>query len=168
MKPSSSFGAELADKSSKPDGSSSKVRQFLKKLTKKASKNAPENKGSCSSKSGHEERKLIEKGPSFQDLDLGSSVMKFAPTRKPLDFSNEDVIVPSSIVSSTGSVLSDADSDDRAIGDKGSLCWNLLISRLFFDAKRNEQMKCSLQERIQVRLSFYFIMRCNLFFSLLR
>ncbi|XP_049395416.1 uncharacterized protein LOC125859671 isoform X1 [Solanum stenotomum] len=149
MKPSSSFGAEVVDKSSKPDGSSSKVRQFLKKLTKKASKNAPENKASSSSKLGHEERKLIEKGPSFQDLDLASSVMKVAPTRKPLDFSNEDVIVPSS----TGSVISDADSDDRVIGDEGSLCWNLLISRLFFDAKRNEQMKSSLQERIQRTLS---------------
>ncbi|WMV21185.1 hypothetical protein MTR67_014570 [Solanum verrucosum] len=149
MKPSSRFGAEVVDKSSKPDGSSSKVRQFLKKLTKKASKNAPENKASSSSKLGHEERKLIEKGPSFQDLDLASSVMKVAPTRKPLDFSNEDVIVPSS----TGSVISDADSDDRVIGDEGSLCWNLLISRLFFDAKRNEQMKSSLQERIQRTLS---------------
>lgn len=148
MKPSSSFGAELVDKSSKPDGPSAKVRQFLKKLTKKGSKNAQENKASCSSKSGHEERKLIEKGPSFQDLDL-----PMAPTRKPLDFSNEDVIVPSS----TASVISDADSDDRVTGDEGSLCWNLLIARLFFDAKRNEQMKSFVQERIQVRVSFYFI-----------
>ncbi|MCD7450081.1 hypothetical protein HAX54_003499 [Datura stramonium] len=147
MKPSSSFGAELFDKSSKPDGSSSKVRQFLKKLAKKASKNASENKASCSSKSGYEERKLIEKARSFQDLGLASSVMKVAPTRKQLDFSNEDV------PSSTGSVISDADSDDRVIGDEGSLCWNLLISRLFFDAKRNEQMKSSLQERIQRTLS---------------
>ncbi|XP_060204379.1 uncharacterized protein LOC132632458 [Lycium barbarum] len=153
MKPSSSLGAELVDKSSKPDGSSSKVRQFLKKFAKKTTKNAPENKASCSSKSSYEERKLTEKGSSFQDLDLASSVMKVAPTRKPLDFSNEDVIVPSSIVSSTGSVISDADSDDRTIGDEGSLCWNLLISRLFFDAKRNEQMKNSLQERIQRTLS---------------
>ncbi|KAK4350676.1 hypothetical protein RND71_029989 [Anisodus tanguticus] len=153
MKPSSSFGAELVDKSSKPDGSSSKVRQFLKKFAKKTTKNASENKASCSSKSGFEEQKLSEKARSFQDLDLASGVMKVASTRKPLDFSNEDVIVPSSIVSSTGSVISDADSDDRVIGDEGSLCWNLLISRLFFDAKRNEQMKSSLQERIQRTLS---------------
>ncbi|KAJ8554029.1 hypothetical protein K7X08_024707 [Anisodus acutangulus] len=153
MKPSSSFGAELVDKSSKPDGSSSKVRQFLKKFAKKTSKNAPENKASCSSKSGFEERKLSEKVRSFQDLDLASGVMKVASTRKPLNFSNEDAIVPSSIVSSTGSVISDADSDDRVIGDEGSLCWSLLISRLFFDSKRNEHIKSSLQERIQRTLS---------------
>lgn len=149
MKPFSSFGAELVDKSSKPDGSSSKVRQFLKKISKKATKCAAENKASCSSKSGHEERKLSEKTRSSQNIDLASCVMKVAPTRKPLDFSNEDV---------TASAISDADSDDMVIGDEGYLCWNLLISRLFFDAKRNEQMKSSLQERIQVRVSFYFIM----------
>ncbi|CAN4087908.1 unnamed protein product [Withania somnifera] len=143
MKPSSSFGAELVDKSSKPDGSSSK----------KASKNAPENKARCSSKSSYEEQKLIDKALSFQDFDLASGVVKVAPTKKPLDFSNEDTVVPSSIVSSTGCAISDADSDDRVIGDEGSLCWNLLISRLFFDAKRNEQMKNSLQERIQRTLS---------------
>ncbi|XP_009631469.1 uncharacterized protein [Nicotiana tomentosiformis] len=153
MKPSSSFGAELVDKSSKPDGSSSKVRQFLKKFAKKTTKNAPENKANCSTKSGYEERKMSEKTHSFQDLDLASGVMKVASTRKPLDFCNEDVIAPSSIVSSTGSVISDADSDDRVFCDEGSLCWNLLISRLFFDAKRNEQMKSSLQERIQRTLS---------------
>ncbi|KAM3319340.1 testis-expressed protein 2-like isoform X3 [Capsicum chacoense] len=144
MKPFSSFGAELVDKSSKPDGSSSKVRQFLKKISKKATKCAPENKASCSSKSGHEERKLSEKTRSSQNIDLASCVMKVAPTRKPLDFSNEDV---------TASAISDADSDDMVIGDEGYLCWNLLISRLFFDAKRNEQMKSSLQERIQRTLS---------------
>ncbi|KAM3381346.1 testis-expressed protein 2-like isoform X1 [Capsicum galapagoense] len=144
MKPFSSFGAELVDKSSKPDGSSSKVRQFLKKISKKATKCAPENKASCSSKSGHEERKLSEKTRSSQNIDLASCVMKVAPTRKPLDFSNEDV---------TASAISDADSDDMVIGDEGYLCWNLLILRLFFDAKRNEQMKSSLQERIQRTLS---------------
>ncbi|XP_016563902.1 testis-expressed protein 2-like isoform X3 [Capsicum annuum] len=144
MKPFSSFGAELVDKSSKPDGSSSKVRQFLKKISKKATKCAAENKASCSSKSGHEERKLSEKTRSSQNIDLASCVMKVAPTRKPLDFSNEDV---------TASAISDADSDDMVIGDEGYLCWNLLISRLFFDAKRNEQMKSSLQERIQRTLS---------------
>ncbi|KAK4394957.1 hypothetical protein Sango_1650000 [Sesamum angolense] len=41
MKPSAGSNAELVDKSVKIDNSSSKVRQFLKKLTKKASKRKP-------------------------------------------------------------------------------------------------------------------------------
>ncbi|MCD9642180.1 hypothetical protein HAX54_028863 [Datura stramonium] len=160
MKPYSSVGVDLGDKSSKFDGSSSKVRQFLKKLAKKASKSVPENKGSCISTSDYEERKISEKAHSFQDLPFAGGGVKLAPTRKPLDFSTKDVVVPSSTSTSAGSgsrsqmsVTSDADSDDRIFGDEGTLCWNLLISRLFFDAKRNDQMKTSLQARIQRTLS---------------
>ncbi|KAM3322451.1 putative protein isoform X1 [Capsicum chacoense] len=160
MKPYSSVGVDLSDKSSKFDGSSSKVRQFLKKLGKKAAKNVPENKGSSISTSDHEERKISERAHSLQDLAFSGGGIKLAPTRKPLDFSTKDVIVPSSTSSSFGSgsrsqtsVTSDAESDDRIFGDEGTLCWNLLISRLFFDAKRNDQMKTSLQARIQRTLS---------------
>ncbi|KAK4375813.1 hypothetical protein RND71_006490 [Anisodus tanguticus] len=159
MKPYSSVDIDLGDKSSKLDGSS-KVRQFLKKLGKKASKTVPENKGSSISTSDHEERKMSERAQSFHDLDFAGGGIKLAPTRKPLDFSTKDVVVPSSTSTSTGSgsrsqmsVTSDADSDDRIFGDEGTLCWNLLISRLFFDAKRNDQMKTSLQARIQRTLS---------------
>ncbi|CAN4100568.1 unnamed protein product [Withania somnifera] len=160
MKPYSSVGIDFGDKSSKFDGSSSKVRQFLKKLGKKASKSIPENKGTGISTSDHEERKISEKAHSFQDLAFAGGGGKLAPTRKPLDFSTKDVVVPSSTSSSAGSgsrsqmsVTSDADSDDRIFGDEGTLCWNLLISRLFFDVKRNDQMKTSLQTRIQRTLS---------------
>lgn len=160
MKPYSSVGVDLGDKSSKFDGSSSKVRQFLKKLGKKASKSIPDNKGSSISTSDHEERKMSERAHSFQDLAFVGGGVKLAPTRKPLDFSTKDVGVPSSTSTSAGSgsrsqmsVTSDADSDDRIFGDEGTLCWNLLISRLFFDAKRNDQMKASLQTRIQRTLS---------------
>ncbi|KAK4370781.1 hypothetical protein RND71_010256 [Anisodus tanguticus] len=158
MKPYSSVGIDLGDKSSKLDGSS-KVRQFLKKLAKKASKTVPENKGSSISTSDHEERKMSERAQSFQDLPFAGGGVKLAPTRKPLDCSTKDVVVPSSTSTSTGSgsqsqmsVTSDADSDDRIFGDEGTLCWNLLISRLFFDAKRNDQMKTSLQARIQLQV----------------
>ncbi|KAJ8559728.1 hypothetical protein K7X08_003786 [Anisodus acutangulus] len=159
MKPYSSVDIDLGDKSSKLDGSS-KVRQFLKKLAKKASKTVPENKGSSISTSDHEERKMSERAQSFHDLAFAGGGIKLAPTRKPLDFSTKDAVVPSSTSTSTGSgsrsqmsVTSDADSDDRIFGDEGTLCWNLLISRLFFDAKRNDQMKTSLQARIQRTLS---------------
>lgn len=37
--------------------------------------------------------------------------------------------------------------------DEGTLCWNLLISRLFFDAKSNTGIKNSLKSRIQRTLS---------------
>ncbi|OIS97562.1 PREDICTED: uncharacterized protein LOC109232982 isoform X1 [Nicotiana attenuata] len=155
MKPHSSIGVDLGDKSSKFDGSSSKVRQFLKKLGKKASKSAPENKGTFISTSDHEERKISERVHSFQDLAFAGGGVKSAPTRKPLDFSTKDVVVPSTGSGSRSqiSVTSDADSDDRVFGDEGTLCWNLLISRLFFDAKRNDQMRTSLQARIQRTLS---------------
>ncbi|XP_004241487.1 uncharacterized protein [Solanum lycopersicum] len=160
MKPYSSVSPDLGDKSSKFDGSSSKVRQFLKKLGKKASKSIPENKGSSISTSDHEERKISERAQSLQDLSFAGGGIKLAPTRKPLDFSTKDVAVPSSTSTSSGlgsrsqtSVTSDADSDERIFGDEGTLCWNLLISRLFFDAKRNDQMKTSLQARIQRTLS---------------
>ncbi|XP_059300038.1 uncharacterized protein LOC132052490 [Lycium ferocissimum] len=161
MKPYSSVGVDLGDKSIKLDGSS-KVRQFLKKLAKKASKSGPENKGSSISTSDHDERKISERAQSFQDLAFAGGGVKLAPTRKPLDCSTKDVVVPSSTSTSTStasgsrsqmSVTSDADSDDRIFGDEGTLCWNLLISRLFFDAKRNDQMKTSLQARIQRTLS---------------
>ncbi|KAG5602500.1 hypothetical protein H5410_033870 [Solanum commersonii] len=160
MKPYSSVSADLGDKSSKFDGSSSKVRQFLKKLGKKASKSIPENKGSSISTPDHEERKISERAQSLQDLAFAGGGVKLAPTRKPLDFSTKDVVVPSSTSTSAGSgsrsqmsVTSDADSDERIFGDEGTLCWNLLISRLFFDAKGNDQMKTSLQARIQRTLS---------------
>lgn len=159
MKPYSSVGVDLGDKSSKFDGSSSKVRQFLKKLGKKASKSIPENKGSSISSSDHEERKISDRAHSFQDFAFAGGGVKLAPSRKPLDFSTKDVAVPSSTSSSGSgsrsqmSVTSDADSDDRTFGDEGTLCWNLLISRLFFDAKRNDQMKTSLQARLQRTLS---------------
>ncbi|KAF3625703.1 hypothetical protein FXO38_21951 [Capsicum annuum] len=68
-----------------------------------------------------------------------------------------DVVVPSSIsLSSVSGSLSqtsitfDADSDDKIFGDEGTLCWNLLISHLFFDAKKNAKMKTSWKARIQV------------------
>ncbi|KAI6694351.1 hypothetical protein NL676_022061 [Syzygium grande] len=51
------------------------------------------------------------------------------------------------------SVVSDVDSDDKFGVDGGTICWNLLISRLFFDAKSNEETKRSLQSRIQRTLS---------------
>ena len=58
---------------------------------------------------------------------------------------------PRSASQSFTSVASDADAEqDRLNFDEGTLCWNLLISRIFFDIKGNAGLKSSIQTRIQV------------------
>ncbi|GMQ11680.1 hypothetical protein CsSME_00054209 [Camellia sinensis var. sinensis] len=158
MKPSVGINAEPIDRPIKVDGSSSKVRHFLKKLAKKASKSGVENK----STSGLEERKICEKSYSFQDSVSGTGVVKTTPIGKTTNLSVEDKTIPSSssTLAHTGSsarshisVFSDVDSDDKIGSDEGTLCWNLLISRLFFDAKSNTDIKNFMQARIQRTLS---------------
>ncbi|XP_028119093.1 uncharacterized protein LOC114316597 isoform X2 [Camellia sinensis] len=158
MKPSVGINAEPIDRPIKVDGSSSKVRHFLKKLAKKASKSGVENK----STSGLEERKICEKSYSFQDSVSGTGVVKTTPIGKTTNLSVEDKTIPSSssTLAHTGSsarshisVFSDVDSDDKTGSDEGTLCWNLLISRLFFDAKSNTDIKNFMQARIQRTLS---------------
>ncbi|CBI26392.3 unnamed protein product, partial [Vitis vinifera] len=137
MKTSIGFCAEPIDRESRQDGSSSKVRHFLKKLTKKASRINVENKAISASSSS-----------------------QGAITGKTLNSSSEENMVPpsSSTVTHSGSqnhmsINSDTDPEDKFSVDEGMLCWNLLISRLFFDAKRSEEIKSFLQARIQSTLS---------------
>ncbi|RVW69977.1 hypothetical protein CK203_052732 [Vitis vinifera] len=125
--------AGISNRESRQDGSSSKVRHFLKKLTKKASRINVENKASW------------------------ASLPARAITGKTLNSSSEENMVPpsSSTVTHSGSqnhvsINSDTDPEDKFSVDEGMLCWNLLISRLFFDAKRSEEIKSFLQARIQV------------------
>jgi hypothetical protein len=40
---------------------------------------------------------------------------------------------------------------DEKFADDGTRCWNLLISRLFFDAKMNDDISKAIKARIQVR-----------------
>lgn len=134
MKPLSHINTELIDKSLKFDGSSSRVRHFLKRLAKKTSKTGLENKANWVSNSS-----------------------QGASNGKPLDCLTEEIVVHSSLSMSTRSssqshvpVISEADPDDRVCNDEGTLCWNLLLSRLFFDVKQNEGIRTSVQARIQV------------------
>ncbi|KAI3783713.1 hypothetical protein L1987_42799 [Smallanthus sonchifolius] len=63
-------------------------------------------------------------------------------------------MVPRSVPSgsrSLGSQSSDTDSNDKMSSDDGTLC--LLISRLFFDAKSNMDLRSSIQAQIQRVLS---------------
>lgn len=156
MKPSVGSSAEAIEKASKPDGGSSKVRQFLKKLTKKTSRVGVDNKSAWTSLSGREERKNTEKLRSCHDVALATGIVKSASASNHLKSTLLDSASPSPSTSShSGSqsqifVSSDTDADEKLSTDEGTLCWNLLISRLFFDFKGNVQMKKSVQEKIQV------------------
>ncbi|GMI81921.1 hypothetical protein like AT1G17820 [Hibiscus trionum] len=148
MKPSLGFSAEPMDKGGKFDGSSSKVRLFWRKLSKL--KPGMENKGIWTSQTAREDRKTCEKQHPFQD-----SVARKAPNSS----TEENMAFPSQqgfprSVSQSASVASDADSEqDKFSFDEGTLCWNLLISRIFFDIKGNAGLKSSFQARIQRTLS---------------
>ncbi|RDY03233.1 Testis-expressed protein 2 [Mucuna pruriens] len=159
MKPSVGSSAEAVERASKPDGGSSKVRQFLRKLTKKSSRVGVDNKSAWTSLSGREERKSIEKLRACQDAVLATGFMKSASAANHLKSPMLDNAAPlSSTLSHSGSqshisVSSDTDADEKLGIDEGTLCWNLLVSRLFFDVKGNVQIKKSIQERIQRTLS---------------
>ncbi|KAJ9146815.1 hypothetical protein P3X46_029039 [Hevea brasiliensis] len=156
MKPSAGFIAEPIDRVTKFDGSASKVCLFLKKLARKASKTSVENRGTFSL--GHEEKKINDKSHSFQDPILSSSLIKTTPITKALVSSEENKGVLSSSTFScsmtqTPISVSDVGSDENLNTDEGTLCWNLLFSRIFFDARSNPQIKSSFQARIQRTLS---------------
>ncbi|KAL1541905.1 testis-expressed protein 2-like [Salvia divinorum] len=159
IKPSGGVNAESINRSDKLDNSSSKVRQFLKRLAKKASKSAHDYKPSGPSLSGHEERKLISKSYSSQDMVMPNGSAKTDTTSKLHNAYFADTSMSSSVSASSEqgigihlSGLSEADSKDKYI-DEGTLCLNMVISRLFFDAKNNLQLKSSLHSRIQRALS---------------
>ncbi|KAD4584072.1 hypothetical protein E3N88_21673 [Mikania micrantha] len=140
LKPSIGFNPEIEDKSIKIDGSSSKVRHFLKRLAKKTSK------------AGREDKKISENS-------VGGSLKSFQTEKKP-NYGADDKItqamIPRLIPSGSrnlGSQSSDTESNDKMSYDDGTLCCNLLISRLFFDAKNNVDLRNMIQAQIQRVLS---------------
>lgn len=143
MKPSVGLNVEVVEaieRAMKPDDPSSKVRQFLKKIAKKTSRVGVENKSTWTSLSGPEGKKSIENLYTSQDAVLRTD-SKSSSKLPPLG--SENLLS----ASSDGDVLKKFDIDE------GTLCWNLLISRLFFDVKGSMQLKRSMQERIQRTLS---------------
>ncbi|XP_040998416.1 uncharacterized protein LOC121244416 isoform X2 [Juglans microcarpa x Juglans regia] len=152
MKPSIGFSAEPAERTNRPDGTSSKVSLLLKKIVKKSSRVGLENRSSGTSSSGRAERKANEKIVPSQETISAAGLGKRSK-------SEENMVQPlASTCSRSGSpshasIMSDADSDYKFGTDEGTLCWNLLISRLFFDVKSNTEMKRSIQSRIQRTLS---------------
>ncbi|CAI8603183.1 unnamed protein product [Vicia faba] len=148
------LSVEAIERDIKPDDPSSKVRQFLKKIAKKTSRVGLENKSTWTSLSGHEGKKSTENHFASQDAVLGTD-----STSKHLKNSLADNATPLSLkLPNLGSESIHSVSSERDVGkkfdiDEGTLCWNLLISRLFFDVKGSMQLKRSLQERIQRTLS---------------
>ncbi|GJV40299.1 testis-expressed sequence 2 protein [Tanacetum coccineum] len=135
LKPSIGFNPETGDKSIKIDGSSNKVRHFLKKLAKKTSKVGRDDKrfGENSVGGGSGKPPAAQTGKKAEEIAQGST--------------------PRSISSGSGSRSSDADINDKVTTDDGTLCFSLLISRLFFDAKSNVDLRNSIRARIQRTLS---------------
>ncbi|KAK1431470.1 hypothetical protein QVD17_07929 [Tagetes erecta] len=140
LKPSIAFNPDTGDRSIKTDASSSRVRHFLKRIAKKTSK------------TGKEDKKISENSVG------GSS--KFSQTEKKPNYAAEEKIIqammPRSVPSASrnvGSQSSDTECNDKISTDEGTLCCNLLISRLFFDAKSNTELRNSIQAQIQRVLS---------------
>uniref|UniRef100_A0A2N9FD38 SMP-LTD domain-containing protein n=1 Tax=Fagus sylvatica TaxID=28930 RepID=A0A2N9FD38_FAGSY len=119
MKPSTGSCAEPVDQTNRPDGTSSKVRLFLKKIARKTSRVGQENKSSVTSLSGRVERKASEKIRPCQETVSATGLVKTAPLVK-RSKSEENMVQSSSssTFSHSGSqshisVFSDADSDDK-------------------------------------------------------
>lgn len=151
MKTSIGFSPELMEKGNRIDGSSSKVRSFWKKLSRKTSaKSSSENKGAWNYPSVSEEKKISEKLRSSQDSATNKVYSNSAEENTALPPSST---CSRSVSQNFASVASDAESEDRFGSDEGTLCLNLLISRLFFDVKGSTRLKTAIQSRIQRTLS---------------
>lgn len=157
LKPTIGFNPEIGDKSIKIDGSSSKVRHFLKKLAKKTSKSGVENKTNWRSFSSREDKKISERSSAVQESSsVGGSSRLSQTQKKAVEEKIIQALTPRSTQSGSriqGPISSDTDSIDKITGDDGTLCCSLLLSRLFFDAKSNVELRKSIQARIQRTLS---------------
>ncbi|WVZ73066.1 hypothetical protein U9M48_021418 [Paspalum notatum var. saurae] len=146
---------EVMDRTSRTDGSS-KVRLFLKKLAKKASVKAPLEGKTSSGSSVQGEKKILDKlrsyqGTPFIEALIGPQEDKFGSS------SLQDSVkatAPATALNPNGqlSASPDVNADERVV-DEGTLCWNLLSSRLFFDAKMSDEINKTIKARIQRTLS---------------
>ncbi|CAL9074670.1 unnamed protein product [Musa acuminata var. zebrina] len=127
LKPSTLY-TETTNRTSRIDGSS-RVQFFLKKISKKASKNALESRQSSISSSSCGERKIDKRLPSTTGAPSSDGF----------------------VISSSEDKFSTA--DEKIVNDKGTLCWNLLLSRLFFDAKNSIEINNLIKACIQTTLS---------------
>lgn len=151
LKPSASPG-QIVEKAIRVDGSSSyaKARIFLKKIAKKASKSGFERENSVVS-STHDARRTGEKLVTLNDVTTAEGSVKTSLEGKGSSSSFQDLVQ----LGNKGlyTTTPDAICDDKLLGDDGTLCWNLLLLRLFFDAKRSAEINSSVKTLIQKILS---------------
>ncbi|KAK1610195.1 hypothetical protein QYE76_033868 [Lolium multiflorum] len=142
---------QVRDKAVKSDGST-KLRLLLKKFSRKVSTKAPQ-VTRTSTIPAQAERKTFGKTHSYH----GTSLIDLPEERSSSSSSSQDIKQPSTPGSdfsyrSRFSDSPDANTDEKN-SDDGTLCWNLLISRLFFDAKMSDEISKAIKARIQRSLS---------------
>jgi len=105
------------------------------------------------------EKKILDKLRSYQGAPFVEALI--GPQEDKLGSSSvQDTVkatVPAAALNQNGqlSASPDVNADDR-VADEGTLCWNLLFSRLFFDAKMNDEVNRAIKARIQVRSCRHF------------
>jgi len=168
---SNSVVSNKRDRNDKDDAASSKVRLFLKKLARKSAKTDNEGKINNFSAANREEKKIVNEALMNPDSSsLTDFSRKASLSTKNLDnqlnaesslssslsrsFGNRSKLIGVSHKDSENSAVVDSDAVcERGIIDQGTLCWNLLFSRFFFDFKRNSEATSLTQVLIQRLLS---------------
>lgn len=151
IKPSMGCQWGPLDKVNRLDDHPSKVRQIWRKLSRRTSL------------ATLDEKRVADTSHVFQDPSSVPIITKTAIPGKMRNECEEDSFSVSSTASSRsgnsthGSEVSDADTTEKFVVDEGTLCWNLLVSRLFFDAKSNADIKAGLKARIQVLVFLFFL-----------
>ncbi|XP_020273807.1 testis-expressed protein 2 [Asparagus officinalis] len=142
---------EAPDTTNRIDVTSSKVRGFLKKFAKKASKNGVESKPASVSSSTRGERRIGQKIGSMHEVSSIDESVK-GSSDNASNYSLQDLVQPGSPTTSKSilQIFPDSVCSEKILNDsEGTLCWNLLFSRLFFDAKRSIGLNDAVKARIQ-------------------
>ncbi|KAJ6841259.1 uncharacterized protein M6B38_307690 [Iris pallida] len=152
LKPPAMLFDEATYKSNRIDGSSSRVRSFLKKLKQKAMKNANERKTSVSS--SNVERKFSVRTRPLLDVSSADGSTKNSSEDNSLNNSSQDLLQPSSTSGrNLLPIIPDSVVGEKIANGEGTLSWNLLLSRLCFDAVRSKGLNDAIKEHIQRSLS---------------
>lgn len=105
--------------------------------------------------SSREDNRFGQRDQSFQDSTSACSD-ETAPSTVPGNLATENMAQESlSLPNQSGfqshsTMNADAEVDDKVMVDEGTLCLNLLLTCLFFDATRNDSLCTLIQAQIQV------------------
>lgn len=141
----------VPDKTSRMDVPSSKVRGFLKKLAKKASKSGNESRFASVTSGVHNERNISDRFRTSYDASSPEDSVK-SSLEKASNSSLQEITQTNS--PTANQIIPDSVSNEKiGTDDEGTLCWNLIFSRLFFDAKRSTWLNDVIKARIQRTLT---------------